>query len=137
MRDTTRRDRVLGEAIAAGKFGEHRRTFWTEQYDANPSQTEAVLAAMVSVQPEPPYPQELFPELARRQQRPGRSRAAATPAPPAPAPGHVRQSAPLPPAASGGVSDEQIAAWSRSLFPETASASGARVSSDMRYGRSA
>jgi hypothetical protein len=118
MNDTTRRDYVLSEAIAAGKFGESRRAHWQGQYDRDPAGTEQVLAALVSVHPEPPYPRSLFPELDRRQQRPGRAHATATATAPPPPPT---------PAATGDISDEVVAGWSRSLFPETASASSGRV----------
>jgi hypothetical protein len=85
-----------------------------------------VLAALVSAFPEPPYPRELFPELARQRPYNRGRRAVAASALPQPVP-----------AATGAITDEQVAAWTRSLFPETAAAGRGRVTTDLRERRSA
>lgn len=106
-----RRDYVLDQAIASGKFGPQRRAFWSTEYDRDPARTEQTLAALASATvDDPPYPQELFPELARP-----RSRRARTAAPP--------------PSPSPEVVDVEVAAWTKQLFPETvaAGASSRRV----------
>lgn len=114
-----RREYVIDQAIAAGKFGENRRTFWRGEYDRNPAGTEQTLAALASVtEGTPAYPREiLFPPTQRRHPPARRSSVAATVTSPTPQP------APVPPAAPA--SDEQVAGWTRELFPETAAA-GAR-----------
>ena len=56
-----RRDHVIGQAVAAGKFAESRSAHWQQEYDRDPARTEQVLAALASVHPQPPYPRELFP----------------------------------------------------------------------------
>jgi hypothetical protein len=107
-----RREYVLDQAIASGKFGPARRAHWHRQYDLDPSGTEQVLASLASATVgEPPYPRELFPELSRqRSPRARKTAVAATAAPPAPTP---------PPQ---DALEAAVAAWTRELFPETAAA---------------
>ena len=107
-----RRDYVLDRAIASGKFGPQRRAFWSTQYDRDPARTEQTLAALVSATgDDPPYPEELFPELARPRSR------------------RARPAAPPPPPPSPEVLDAEVTAWTKQLFPETvaAGASSRRV----------
>jgi hypothetical protein len=109
-----RREHVINEAIRAGKFSESRRAFWTAEYDRNPARTEQTLASLASgLDGEPPYPRELFPELSRRHSPHTRRTAVAASAPPPP-----------PPAAE--IVDEEVARWSRELFPETVAAGAGR-----------
>lgn len=111
-----RREHVINEAIASGKFGESRRAFWTQQYDADPAGTERTLASLVpALEESPPYPPELFPELSRRRRPPMRSASVASTAPP-------------PPSQSVEATDADVTRWTRQLFPETAAAgAGGRV----------
>lgn len=119
--DETRREYVIDVAVAAGKFPEERRTHYRQMYNRDPVGTERVLAALGSVTvPAPLYPRELFPELSRpsthvrasSQADAGATAASAPPARPAPAPA----TGPL----HSEITDEQVAQWSRRLFPETA-----------------
>lgn len=115
MRDhELRREYVRDQAVAAGKFSRSRAAYWRGEYDRDPAGTERTIASLASaLTPDPPYPRELFPELSRPRTR--RERATA----PAPA-----AAAAVPPPPAPDV-DEQVAAWSRELFPE-AVAAGAR-----------
>ncbi len=49
---TAERDRVIGRAIAAGKFHEGRRAFWAAQYDRDPEATRAMIAMLASGTPD-------------------------------------------------------------------------------------
>lgn len=110
-----RREYALDQALAAGKFTAARRAFWSQRYDADPAATAQVLAALApAVAEQPPYPPELFPELARQQPR----RRPATTA-------LASAAAAAPPDRDFELSDEQVAAWSRQLFPDAALAGSA------------
>jgi hypothetical protein len=108
---TLRKEHVINEAVRAGKFGESRREFWSSEYDRDPAGTERTLAALVpATAGTEPYPADLFPHLQRRHPQMRSATVAATapitPAPPAPA----------------EIEDEDVARWSRQLFPEVARA---------------
>lgn len=118
-----RREYVLDQAIAAGKFGEARRAHYAALYNRDPAGTEQVLAVLASATDgEPPYPRTLFPELARP--RSGRSPTRAAALPPPPPPPAAR------PTTDDGL-DALVAGWSKQLFPEAAAA-GARPGRIMR-----
>ncbi len=44
--DTKHRERVLAEAVAAGKFSEERAEFWRRRWCLYPGQTEATIASL-------------------------------------------------------------------------------------------
>lgn len=119
-----RREYVLDTAVAAGKFAESRRAHYRQMYDRDPAGTEQLLAALASVGSEkPPYPRELFPELARLPSFPPEEDAdagvVAMSRRQPPSSGH----APAPAAhASSGMelTPENVSRWSAELFPETA-----------------
>jgi hypothetical protein len=120
-----RREYVISEAVRAGKFSESRADHYRQMFDADPPGTERVLAALASALPgEHPYPPELFPELARSRNRRSDVQAAShlprAPLPQAPSPQPSTGAV----GAEGGVTSEQVAAWSRQLFPETRGVSG-------------
>ena len=117
-----RRDKLLREAVAAGKFGPERWSFWAAEFDANPAQTEATLAVLAPAPTAPPpYPRELFPELAHPRSR---QRHAPTPAVLAAGATVEQQTTSEPPLSdpAPAISDEQVAEWSRALFPDAAPA---------------
>ena len=120
-----RREYVISEAVRAGKFSESRADHYRQMFDADPPGTERVLAALASALPgEHPYPPELFPELARSRklaQTRASSSSSSPPLPYAPSPPTVSLAEE---GAGGGVTPEQVAAWSRQLFPETRGVSG-------------
>jgi hypothetical protein len=114
---TLRKEHVLNEAIASGKFGEDRRGFWSQQYDRDPAGTERTLDALVSAtEGQPPYPPELFPHLFSQRRHPQMRSASVAATVPTPQP---------PPSAE--VVDEAVAGWTRQLFPETRAVAGGRV----------
>jgi hypothetical protein len=133
MTDTARRDYLIGEAVAAGKFMAERAPFYRERYDRDPAGTEQVLAMLApalagvaGLEPAP-YPRELFPELDRRARRaagvPATFAPAAT-APPAATAAHAR---PVTPAAESALTPEQVGAWSHELGFDRVEASVGRV----------
>jgi hypothetical protein len=130
MRDATRRDYVLDQAVAAGKFSAARRAHWQAQYDRDPFGTEQTLAVLASglasggASAVPgfnsPHTASLFPDLARARQ-PRRGRAAARVAATSPVRATQRQTATPSAEEATELTPEVVAAWSRQLFPDTAS----------------
>jgi hypothetical protein len=133
-----RRDHLIEQAVAAGKFPPSRREHWAREYDRDPAATEVTLAALapalVGVRSptalaagDSPYPRELFPELARADRRAGQ----AAPVQAASDDQRSREGlAPhsMLPAAEDGeteLSPELVGQWSRQMFPETVAAGAA------------
>jgi hypothetical protein len=137
-----RRDRLIEQAVVDGRILGERRDHYRNAWDRDPFGTEQLLASLSpgltpdvraalfgqqDPNPELALAQTLFPEL--RQPRPlghggtPAPLAAATPAPaqtPHRRPVALPEGAELsPPAAEPSLTPEEVAAWSRALFPET------------------
>jgi hypothetical protein len=116
MSDPTRREAVLADAVRAGKFLPHRVPHYRTMYDRDPAGTEALIAAIYAVGGD---------VLGHTQ--------AAAPA----EPGQAQHPHPVVPAAEADLDPEQVAAWSRALFPEAVAAASkpGRISADAKYSR--
>jgi hypothetical protein len=119
MHNPQRREALLDNAIAVGKFPAHRRAFWAAKYDQDPAGTEAIINALHAVGA------SLL----------GNAAAASTELPTQAQ--HVAPVAPAPPAASADLSPDRVAGWSRELFPEAVAAGSkpGRITADMKYPR--
>jgi hypothetical protein len=115
MSDPTRREAVLAEAVRVGKFLPHRVPHYRAMYDRDPAGTENLIAAIHA----------LGPGVL--------DSAAAAAGEPAQAP-HVH---PVVPAAEADLDPQQVAAWSRALFPEAVAAGSRpdRITADAKYPR--
>ena len=84
-----RRERVLAEAVAAGKIADERREAYRRMWNKDPVATERLLAelapglaAIPSISAEQPLPREWFPSLANADRRAGTERQPVSAAPP-------------------------------------------------------
>lgn len=131
-----RREYVLDQAVAAGKFSRSRAAYWRGEYDRDPAGTEQTIASLASaLTPDPPYPREiLFPTRLSRRRASSPAPATATAPAAAPAPPAAAREVPSgdeagtgPGIPGSGPSPEDVAAWSARLFPETVHAGAGRV----------
>lgn len=136
-----RREQVLAQAVAAGKFPESRREAYRQAYDNDPAGTERLIASLASgltpaqasalfgrpdPEPELSIAATLFPELRRPQSfrhggSPGATMAATVPAEPVQTVQAVpaEQQRPAPLAPGERLLDQALVdQWSRQLFPD-------------------